>query len=59
MLRITVAALAMIAMSGPVLAANVSVEMLNKHPETKERNVFVPALVKIQGDVPASVENVR
>ena len=36
------------AIAGPVLAADVSVEMLNKHPETKERNVFIPAVVEIQ-----------
>lgn len=41
------AALAFGSVSMPALADE-SVDMLNKHPESKERNVFYPPIVKIQ-----------
>ena len=38
---------ALVALPLPAIAADVSVDMLNKHPETNERNVFYPAVVRI------------
>ena len=38
---------ALIALPLPAIAADVSVDMLNKHPETRDRNVFFPAVVRI------------
>ncbi len=41
------AALSVSSISAPALADQ-SVDMLNKHPDSKERNVFYPPIVKIQ-----------
>ncbi len=48
MLKTTIAILASAAIAAPALATDVSIEMLNKHPDSKERNVFFPAVVEIQ-----------
>lgn len=38
----------LVALPVPAVAADVSVEMLNKAPNSKERNVFEPALIRIE-----------
>jgi len=43
----TLALAALLAAPVPVMAADVTVEMLNKDPDTSERNVYAPALVQI------------
>ena len=38
----------LVALPVPAVAADVSVEMLNKAPNGRERNVFAPALIRIE-----------
>ena len=44
----TLAVATLVSLPLPAAAAEFPVEMLNKHPESKERNVFFPAVVQIE-----------